>query len=108
MSIYWYNSIHNNKYRLGTFVTGYPFYILNKELNGNLPVIQEQIRYNKELITRAKTTPTKRWTCAECLTEKQRIMPDFKRICKPWPNIKKDLKQIKEINNIIQNNNKDQ
>lgn len=85
---------------LGTFGTGYPFYILNKELNGNLPVIQEQIRYNKELITRAKTTPTKRWTCAECLTEKQRIMPDLKRICKPCPNMDKELKPRKVINRL--------
>lgn len=46
--------------RRGSFGTGYPFYVLDKELNGQLPVIQEQIRYNKELLNRARTTKTKK------------------------------------------------
>ena len=33
----------------GSFGTGYPFYVLDKNLEGELPVIEEQIRYNDEL-----------------------------------------------------------
>lgn len=29
----------------GSFGTGYPFYALNPDLNGTLPIIPEQIRY---------------------------------------------------------------
>ena len=31
----------------GIFGTGYPFYALNSDLTGKLPVIKEQIRYNE-------------------------------------------------------------
>ena len=34
----------------GTFGTGYPFYALGQNLKGPLPVIEEQLRYNEELI----------------------------------------------------------
>ena len=33
----------------GSFGTGYPFYVLDDNLEGKLPVIKEQIRYNNEL-----------------------------------------------------------
>ena len=33
----------------GSFGTGYPFYALDKNFEGELPVIQEQLRYNEEL-----------------------------------------------------------
>lgn len=85
---------------LGTFGTGYPFYVLSKNFEGKLPVIQEQIRYNRELLNHARTTQTKRWTCAECLTERHQSMPDLKRICKPCPNMDKELKPRKVINRL--------
>lgn len=86
--------------RRGSFGTGYPFYVLDKELNGQLPVIQEQIRYNKELLNRARTTKTKKWTCEECLTRRRQNMPDLKQICKPCPNMEKELKPRKVINTL--------
>lgn len=88
------------KERKGTFGTGYPFYVLDKGINGRLPIIQEQIRYNKELLNHARTTPAKRWTCAECLTNKGHTMPDLKRVCKPCPKIDKELKPRKVINRL--------
>ena len=47
-----YNSIVKNlNICRGSFGTGYPFYALKKDLKGGtLPVIDEQIRYNNELI----------------------------------------------------------
>lgn len=86
--------------RRGSFGTGYPFYVLDKDLNGQLPVIQEQIRYNKELLNRARTTKTKKWTCEECLTRRRQNMPDLKQICKPCPNMEKELKPRKVINTL--------
>lgn len=38
----------------GSFGTGYPFYVLDSNLEGNLPLIDEQIRYNNELLYSAK------------------------------------------------------
>ena len=34
----------------GTFGTGYPYYALRGTLEGALPIIEEQIRYNNELV----------------------------------------------------------
>lgn len=84
----------------GTFGTGYPFYVLEKGLTGQLPVIQEQIRYNKELLNHARTTTEQKWTCAECLTKRYHDMPDLKQICKPCPNIDNELKPRKIINRL--------
>lgn len=46
----------------GSFGTGYPFTVLTRDFSGKLPVIQEQLRYNRELLNHAKTTETPRWT----------------------------------------------
>ena len=50
----------------GSFGTGYPFYALNNNLTGNLPVINEQIRYNEELANKAVKNGDN-WVCARCL-----------------------------------------
>ena len=54
----------------GTFGTGYPFYALNPDLTGALPIINEQLRYNNQLLEEAKTSTFDRWRCLECLKEK--------------------------------------
>lgn len=84
----------------GTFGTGYPFYVLDSNLEGKIPVIHEQIRYNRELLNHAITTETPRWTCEECLTERHHEMPDLKKVCKPCPNMDKELKPRKVINRL--------
>lgn len=84
----------------GTFGTGYPFYALDKELEGALPIIKEQIRYNNELVKFAEDSKFKNWTCEECLSKKYAIMPDLKQICKPCPNMDNGLKPRKIINRL--------
>lgn len=76
----------------GTFGTGYPFYILNSKLEGSLPVIDEQIRYNNELIENAKKSRFDKWLCAHCLDENYITMPDLKQICKICPGMENALK----------------
>ena len=39
----------------GSFGTGYPFYALDSRLEGTLPIIQEQIRYNRKLVKDGET-----------------------------------------------------
>ena len=50
----------------GTFGTGYPFYALEENLRGNLPVISEQIRYNRKLVEDGKTIGKTIWKCKKC------------------------------------------
>lgn len=76
----------------GTFGTGYPFYILNNKLEGSLPIIDEQIRYNNELIENAKNSSFDKWLCAQCLDENYITMPDLKQICKTCPGMENALK----------------
>ena len=84
----------------GSFGTGYPFYVLDKNLHGHLPVIDEQIRYNFELINAIKASNHDTWPCLNCLTEKSKTMPDLKSICKPCPHIEDLLKPRKVINRL--------
>jgi hypothetical protein len=76
----------------GTFGTGYPFYVFDKGFNGALPIIDEQIRYNNELITNAENSGLSEWRCAECLNDKYHSMPDLKQICRACPSIVDSLK----------------
>lgn len=85
---------------MGTFGTGYPFYILDKNLEGALPVIDEQIRYNDELASIADSSNLTEWVCGECLEETSFIMPDLKQVCKPCPNVPNGLKPRKIINRL--------
>ncbi|MDD3186866.1 MAG: hypothetical protein PHD02_00090 [Bacilli bacterium] len=84
----------------GTFGTGYPFYALQKGLNGKLPIIAEQIRYNNALIKSVNDSEHVFWPCLECLTRNYGHMPDLKQICKTCPNIDDELKPRKLLNRL--------
>lgn len=84
----------------GSFGTGYPFYALDKDLKGNLPIIQEQIRYNRELVRDGEPFQKSIWLCESCLKTKYSEMPDLKKICKPCPNMNDKLKPRKIINRL--------
>lgn len=82
----------------GSFGTGYPFYVLDENLEGELPIIEEQIRYNDELVR--ETSGMECWQCENCLNTKGFWMPDLKRICKPCPQVKDSIKPRKVINRL--------
>lgn len=84
----------------GTFGTGYPFYILNSNLEGQLPVIDEQIRYNNELLSAVIHSDFTTWNCYDCLQKNYKDMPDLKKICRPCPNMDNELKPRKIINRL--------
>lgn len=84
----------------GSFGTGYPFYALDKDLKGDLPIIQEQIRYNRELVRDGEPFQKSIWLCESCLKTKYSEMPDLKKICKPCPNMNDKLKPRKIINRL--------
>ena len=84
----------------GSFATGYPFYALEEGLNGDLPVINEQIRYNDELAFNASKSDKKYWVCADCMEKNYFNMPDLKILCKPCPNMDDELKPRKVINRL--------
>lgn len=93
----------------GSFGTGYPFYALGKDLDGTLPVIEEQIRYNNELIKDLHDyiiqpnyyyDKNRIWNCEICLTENQKNMPNLKTICKRCPDVHKKLRPRKIINRL--------
>lgn len=84
----------------GTFGTGYPYYALDENLNGILPVIKEQIRYNHELLRSGKKSKRAIWACRGCLEKRGKTMPDLKQICKPCPLMDPDLKPRKVINRL--------
>lgn len=82
----------------GSFGTGYPFYVLDENLEGELPIIQEQIRYNNELYESAKDISS--WPCENCLKTRGTKMPDLKQVCKPCPQIEDSIKPRKVINRL--------
>lgn len=84
----------------GSFGTGYPFYALTKDLTGQLPVIDEQFRYNNELISHVDNSKHTIWSCFNCLSQNGSTMPDLKQICKPCPNMDDELKPRKLINRL--------
>lgn len=84
----------------GTFGTGYPFYALGQNLEGPLPVIEEQLRYNEELFEAVQNSNLTEWKCAECLKENASDMPDLKQVCKPCPNMNPELKPRKILNRL--------
>ena len=84
----------------GSFGTGYPFYALKSDLTGELPIIQEQIRYNHELANALLEAKTCNWACANCLKENGQEMADLKGICKPCQKIEDSLKPRKVINRL--------
>ena len=84
----------------GTFGTGYPFYALNPDLTGALPIINEQIRYNDELLQAAENSKFERWRCLECLDKNGITMENLKFMCKPCPGMDDALKPRKIINRL--------
>ncbi len=84
----------------GSFGTGYPFYCLDDKLEGTLPIIEEQIRYNRELVKDGIPFQKSIWQCKSCLTERYHTMPDLKKICRPCPNVADTLKPRKFINRL--------
>lgn len=87
----------------GSFGTGYPFYALGKKLiDGGrpLPIIDEQLRYNNELISSIEASGRTEWPCFNCLLESSEKMPDLKIICRPCPHVEDALKPRKIINRL--------
>lgn len=90
-----YVSVHQ-----GTFGTGYPFYALDSNLTGNLPIISEQIRYNRQLVKDGKPFQKNIWECKSCLQKNYEKMPNLKTVCKPCNKIVNELKPRKIINRL--------
>lgn len=90
-----YVSVHQ-----GTFGTGYPFYALDSNLTGNLPIISEQIRYNRQLVKDGKPFQKNIWECKSCLQKNYEKMPNLKDVCKPCNKIVNELKPRKIINRL--------
>ena len=84
----------------GTFGTGYPFYVLDNNLEGNLPIIDEQIKYNNRLMSEANISKFNVWTCADCLEKNGYLMENLKVICKSCFKMDNGLKPRKVINRL--------
>lgn len=87
------------KTSMGNFATGYPFYINFTQME-ELPIIEEQLRYNHELRLAQANVSTQIWPCEICLRRNGEIMPDLKQICKPCTKICDELKPRKVINRL--------
>ena len=85
---------------LGSFGTGYPFYALDERMQGKLPIIHEQVRYNRQLVKDGEGVKNSIWKCKSCLKQNYKNMPDLKTICKPCPNMINELKPRKIINRL--------
>ena len=85
---------------IATFGTGYPFYVLDSNLEGEIPVIPEQIRYNRQLIKDSKKWQKSIFECKSCLVRNYDKMKDLKTICKPCPNTPDSAKPRKLINRL--------
>lgn len=85
---------------VGCFGTGYPFYVLNGDMQGQLPIIEEQIRYNNELINFALISEHETWVCANCLNEFGNTMSDLKQRCYKCNQIEKELRPRKVLNRL--------
>ncbi len=84
----------------GSFGTGYPFYTLNPDLSGDLPVIDEQLRYNRELQDAIIAHNAESWACKKCLNRNGKKMPDLKVMCKECSKVDSILKPRKVINRL--------
>ncbi len=84
----------------GSFGTGYPFYAIGSDLNGPMPYIKEQVRYNEELKKWVQKSNYQTWNCATCLEQNGEFLPDLKQLCKPCPYMDNELKPRKIINRL--------
>ena len=82
----------------GSFGTGYPFYVLDDKFQGELPIIEEQIRYNNELYD--ASLKINEWPCEECLNTRGSRMPDLKRYCKVCPQVDDVYKPRRVLNRL--------
>ena len=82
----------------GSFGTGYPFYVLDDNFQGELPLIEEQIRYNNELYD--ASLKINEWPCEECLNTRGSRMPDLKRFCKVCPQVDDVYKPRRVLNRL--------
>ena len=105
-----YNAIVSNMpgYR-GSFGTGYPFYALDRDFTKELPIIDEQIRYNGELLREYQDFLAEKklifkkegaWECETCLERTLKYMPNLKAYCNSCPVIPKELRPRKIINRL--------
>ncbi len=84
----------------GSFGTGYPFYALTKDMKGNLPIIEEQIRYNNQLVKEGIISKSSVWPCYQCLQTNGEMMSNLKNVCKSCHKIENSLKPRKVINRL--------
>lgn len=108
--IHLYNDIVSNmSVCKGSFGTGYPFYAIDRDFKKELPVIDEQIRYNNELLKEYHNflvekkrifEKEEKWECEKCLEETLKYMPDLKAYCNTCPEIPKELTPRKVINRL--------
>lgn len=84
----------------GSFGTGYPFYSLNTDLTGKLPIINEQTRYNTELARAVYAAKGESWPCQKCLQKRGHKMADLKTECIPCTKVDNILKPRKVINRL--------
>lgn len=82
----------------GSFGTGYPFYVLDDKFQGELPIIEEQIRYNNELYD--ASLKINEWPCEGCLNTRGSRMPDLKRFCKVCPQVDDVYKPRRVLNRL--------
>lgn len=105
-----YNEIVSNMpgYR-GSFGTGYPFYALDRDFTKELPIIDEQIRYNKALLKEYHDFLIERklifqkenkWECEGCLEKSLERMPDLKAYCNSCPQTPKKIRPRKVMNRL--------
>ena len=84
----------------GSFGTGYPFYTLNTDLSGELPIIEEQLDYNRQLQDAIIANSSESWICKKCLNINSSRMPDLKVMCKQCSKVDSLLKPRKVINRL--------
>ena len=85
----------------GFFGLGYPYDALGNRLAGDLPLINEQFRYNLELLSIFhEQFKNGIWPCEKCLKTKLDEMPDLKSICYKCPVVPKDISPRKVINRL--------
>ena len=68
------------KESIATFGTGYPFYALDENLEGEIPIIQEQVRYNRQLVKDGEGVKNSIWKCKSCLKQNYNNMRVYERL----------------------------
>ena len=69
-------------------------------MEGKLPIISEQIRYNRQLVKDGQSIQKSIWECQSCLRNNYSNMPDLKTVCKPCKRVPDLLKPRKLINRL--------